>query len=78
MVYNNGDQTFAAFKVLPIDPARIRRSSSTGDGMYAEASDEMSVAATCKEAVDLIVESIEQGCREEGGSVEVDEVDVVG
>ena len=78
VVFSNGDQTFAAFKVLPVDPARIRRSSSTGDGMYAEASDEMSVATTCKEAVDLIVQSIEQGCRENNGSVEVVDMDVVG
>lgn len=78
VVHNSGDPIFAAFKVLPVDPARIRRSSSTGDGLYAEASDEMSLATTCKEAVDLIAESIERACREEGGSASVVEWDVVG
>ena len=75
---SNGDQTFAAFKVLPVDPARIRRSSSTGDGLYAEASDEISNAATCREAVDLIVDSIERASKEEGGKANVVKEDVVG
>lgn len=78
VAHHNGDPTFAAFKVLSVDPARVRRSSSTGDGLYAEASDEMSLATTCKEAVDLIAESIERACKEEGGSVSVVECDVVG
>ncbi|KAF8621508.1 hypothetical protein AX15_007740 [Amanita polypyramis BW_CC] len=77
-VIMNSDQTFAAFKVLPVDPARVRRSSSTGDGLYAEGSDEINNAATCREAVDLIVESIEGACKGKGGKVDVLKEDVVG
>ncbi|KAM6500271.1 SacI homology domain containing protein [Amanita muscaria] len=74
----DSDKTYAAFKVLPVDPARIRRSSSTGDGAYAEVSDEMNNAATCREAVDLITSSIERASREAGGGVSVKDEDVVG
>ncbi|PFH51748.1 hypothetical protein AMATHDRAFT_74778 [Amanita thiersii Skay4041] len=73
----NGDRTFAAFKVLPVDPAWIRRSSSTGDGGYAEASDELASASTCREAVELIVGSIDQACREVGWSGGILKEDVV-
>ncbi|KAF9477543.1 hypothetical protein BDN70DRAFT_810519 [Pholiota conissans] len=60
-------RNFAAFKVLPIDPARARRASSTTSQMYSETSDEMHGAATCKEAVDLIVERIYNACNDVGG-----------
>ncbi|KAJ7109515.1 SacI homology domain-containing protein [Mycena epipterygia] len=74
--------SFAAFKVLPIDPARTRRASSMG-GTYAESSEELSGAGCCREAVDLIVDSIRRACEEmgnDGGSVAglVAEEDVVG
>ncbi|KAF9469322.1 SacI homology domain-containing protein [Collybia nuda] len=73
------ETTYAAFKVLPIDPARRRASSSSGGGSYAEASDELSGASSCQEAVDLIVDSIRRACEDVGaadGSFVVDE-DVV-
>jgi len=61
--------TFAAFKVLPIDPARIRRGSSTGGNVeYMEAADELSGVSNCKEAADLIVESIQRACEDIGGA----------
>ncbi|TFK42309.1 SacI homology domain-containing protein [Crucibulum laeve] len=62
------DKSFAAFKVLPIDPARIRRASSTNSGMYADASDELSGAGSCREAVDLIVDSIYRACEDAGSA----------
>lgn len=63
------ETTFAAFKVLPIDPARIRRGSSTGGNIeYMEAADELSGAANCKEAAELIVNSIRRACEDIGGA----------
>jgi hypothetical protein len=63
------ETSFAAFKVLPIDPARIRRASSSGgDGAYAEAADELSGASSCQEAVDMIVESIQRAYEDIGGA----------
>lgn len=65
----NAEQTaFAAFKVLPIDPTRIRRASSTASGLYADASDELNGASSCREAVDLIVDSIYRGCEDAGST----------
>lgn len=62
-------RTFAAFKVLPIDPARMRRASTGGDLMYAETADELSDASNCQEAADLIVDSIRRA-REDVGVVD--------
>ncbi|KAG7092615.1 hypothetical protein E1B28_008958 [Marasmius oreades] len=64
----SSDKTFAAFKMLPIDPARIRRVSSSGNGTaeYADATDEMTGATTCKEAVDLVVDAIVSACTDRG------------
>lgn len=59
---------FAAFKVLPIDPTRIRRASSSASGLYADASDELNGASSCREAVDLIVDSIYRGCEDAGST----------
>lgn len=59
--------TFAAFKMLPIDPARIRRASSSGGG-YSDAAEEMSGASTCQEAVALIVDSIRRACEDVGSA----------
>lgn len=65
----NAEQTaFAAFKVLPIDPTRIRRASSGASGLYADASDELNGASSCREAVDLIVDSIYRGCEDAGST----------
>ncbi|TFK30155.1 hypothetical protein FA15DRAFT_726049 [Coprinopsis marcescibilis] len=55
------DRSFAAFKVLPIDPARTRRTGSA----YSEMSDEMQ-ASTCKEAAELIVETVQRACEDVG------------
>jgi len=60
------EKTFAAFKVLPIDPTRIRRASSRGG--YADAAEELSGASTCQEAVDIIVDSIHRACDDVGGT----------
>ncbi|KAF7974824.1 hypothetical protein HWV62_11181 [Athelia sp. TMB] len=57
--------TFAAFKALPIDPARIRRGSSTSTA-YAEPADDLTGAASCKEAVDIIVDAIRRACEDIG------------
>jgi len=57
------DKVFAAFKVLPIDPARSRRAT----GSIIEPADELSGAKNCKEAVDMMVESIVKACRDVGG-----------
>jgi hypothetical protein len=62
------EKAFAAFKVLPIDPARIRRASSGGSSAYAETSDELTGASSCQEAVELMVESIRQACEDIGGA----------
>ncbi|KAG5645593.1 hypothetical protein DXG03_005731 [Asterophora parasitica] len=63
------ETTFAAFKVLLIDPARIRRGSSIGGNFdYTEAADELSGASNCKEAADLIVDSIRSACKDIGGA----------
>lgn len=60
------DQTMAAFKMLPIDPTRVRRTSEGGE--YAEASNDyiMHGATTCREAVDLVVETIRKPCADVG------------
>jgi len=57
------DRVFAAFKALPIDPARSRRAT----GGIIEPADELSGAKNCKEAVDLMVESIVKACKDVGG-----------
>jgi len=61
------ERTFAAFKVLPIDPARMRASSG-GGSTYAEAADELSGASSCQEAVNLIVNSIWRACEDVGAT----------
>lgn len=55
--------TFAAFKALPIDPARSRREN----GSFFEPADELTGAANCKEAVEMMVEAIRRACAEAGG-----------
>lgn len=65
---NAEQKSFAAFKALPIDPTRIRRASSTASGLYADTSDELNSASSCREAVDLIVNSIYRGCEDAGST----------
>jgi phosphatidylinositol 4-phosphatase len=60
----NRDTTFAAFKALPIDPARSRREN----GSFFEPADELTGVANCKEAVDVMVDSICRACSEVGGA----------
>ncbi|KAF8809044.1 hypothetical protein BYT27DRAFT_7163377 [Phlegmacium glaucopus] len=62
-----GTQTFAAFKVLPIDAARTRRETSAIGDQYVEISDEMQGASSCREAADLIVDRIYRACEDIGG-----------
>ena len=57
------DRVFAAFKALPIDPARSRRAT----GSLIEPADELSGAQHCQEAVDMMVESIVKACQDVGG-----------
>lgn len=65
----SSETTFAAFKVLPIDPARMRRGSSTGGNVeYTEAADELSGASSCQEAVGLIVDCIRKAREDIGGA----------
>jgi len=69
------DTTFAAFKALPIDPARTQR----GSGSFIDAADELAGAANCKEAVELIVNAIHQACQDIGAAegAFVTEADIV-
>ena len=54
---------FASFKALPIDPARARRTT----GSFEETADDLSWAKNCREAVDMIVNSIQQAVADTGG-----------
>ena len=56
------DIIFAAFKALPVDPARSRREN----GSFIQSQDELSSAKNCKEAVDMIVDAIQQACKDMG------------
>lgn len=58
------ETSFAAFKVLPVDPARIQRSSSA----YSEVSDEMMGAGTCREAGEMIVGTLTRACEDAGSA----------
>ncbi|KAF9053929.1 hypothetical protein BDZ89DRAFT_1153595 [Hymenopellis radicata] len=73
-------KSFAAFKMLPIDPARLRRTSSDGYDGPVIGVEETEGAGSCREAVDMIVERIRSAC-EDSGSATPDFVkveDVVG
>ncbi|KAG1770369.1 SacI homology domain-containing protein [Suillus placidus] len=65
---------FAAFKALPVDPARVRSGSSTG---YAEPADDLAGATTCKQVVEMMVESIKRACEDAGNSPVIMDRDVV-
>ncbi|KAI0647334.1 SacI homology domain-containing protein [Trametes meyenii] len=71
-----GQETiFAAFKALPIDPARARRET----GSFIQATDELANAKNCKEAVDMIVDAVRQACKDIGNDPRefIAEADVV-
>lgn len=65
---------FAAFKALPVDPARVRSGSSTG---YAEPADDLAGATTCKQVVDMMVDGIKRACEDAGNSPVIIDRDVV-
>ncbi|EMD38456.1 hypothetical protein CERSUDRAFT_113620 [Gelatoporia subvermispora B] len=69
------DTAFAAFKALPIDPARTRRES----GSFIEPAVEVEGAKSCKDAVDMIVDAVRQACEDFGGGSEdfITEADIV-
>jgi len=65
---SKAETTFAAFKVLPIDPGRgLVSSASSGEVEYTEGADELSGAGSCQEAVGMIVECIRKACEDVGG-----------
>ncbi|KAH9945870.1 SacI homology domain-containing protein [Epithele typhae] len=71
-----GQETiFAAFKALPVDPARARRET----GSFIQSQDDYTTAQNCKEAVDLIVNAIQQACKDLGNEHQglLEEADVV-
>ncbi|KAJ6547710.1 SacI homology domain-containing protein [Mycena capillaripes] len=71
---NDTETSFAAFKVLPIDPARTRRASSFGGtAAYVDSAEELSGAGSCREAVDLMVDSIRRACEDMGNDGRVGE-----
>jgi phosphatidylinositol 4-phosphatase len=44
----------------------MRRASTGGELLYAEAADELSGASSCQEATNLIVDSIRRACEDVG------------
>ena len=56
------DTIFAAFKALPVDPARSRREN----GSFMQTQDDLTGAKNCKDAVGLIVDAIRQACADVG------------
>ena len=62
---DDGETSFAAFKMLPIDPTRARRDT----GSFIEPADELSAAKNCKQAADLIVDTIRQACVDVNGAL---------
>ena len=63
----SGKINYAAFKVLPVDSARVRRESSAMSELNVAISDEMQSASTCREAADLVVDRIHRACENVGG-----------
>ncbi|KAH9043290.1 SacI homology domain-containing protein [Lactarius pseudohatsudake] len=58
-----GTTSFAAFKALPIDPARTRRGDDGSTFVEpADAPEEFAGASTCREAVDHMVDCIVRAC----------------
>lgn len=67
--------SFVAFKALPIDPARARRTT----GSFEESTDALPFVKSCREAVDVITDAIRQACLDTGAGGEgfVIEEDIV-
>ncbi|KAI9466155.1 SacI homology domain-containing protein [Lactarius psammicola] len=66
-----GTTSFAAFKALPIDPARTHRGDDGSTFVFVEpaaAPDEFAGASTCREAVDHMVDSIVRACADASDS----------
>lgn len=63
-----GDTSFAAFKALPIDPAKSRPEFAP---IEEPAIDELVDAKTCKEKVNIVVNAIATACNEARGTVKV-------
>jgi len=57
-----GTRSFAAFKALPVDPARNMRRTNMSSGRYSETSEEVADALNCREVVDRIVDAISRVC----------------
>lgn len=57
------EASYAAFKALPVDPAKMRRTT----GSFEETANELSWATTCKEAVDSIADAIYRAVTDAGG-----------
>ncbi|KAH9001323.1 SacI homology domain-containing protein [Lactarius akahatsu] len=63
-----GTTSFAAFKALPIDPARTRRGDDGSTFVEpADAPEEFAGASTCREAVDHMVDCIVRACADATG-----------
>ncbi|KAI0797649.1 SacI homology domain-containing protein [Abortiporus biennis] len=58
----NTETSFAAFKALPVDPARSHRDN----GSFVEPADELTGATNCKQAVDIMVDAIHRACIDVG------------
>lgn len=58
-------RSFAAFKALPVDPARNMRGTNASSGRYSETSEEVADALNCREVVDRIVDAISRVCERE-------------
>lgn len=72
---HNDVVSYAAFKALPVDPTRMRRTT----GSFEETANELSWAKTCKEAIDSIVDTIQHAVADAGGNASdlVKEEDIV-
>lgn len=57
------DTSFAAFKALPVGSTHVRNESR-----YTEVTDNLTSATSCKEAVDLIVDTIKKACEDVGSA----------
>jgi phosphatidylinositol 4-phosphatase len=65
-IASSSETTFAAFKVLPIDPAR--RQETDGGYTIAGRTDELAAASTCRELVDLMTYAIKHACDDVGST----------
>lgn len=59
----SNDTSFTAFKALPMGSTHVRNGSR-----YTEAADDLASATSCREAVDLIVDTVKRACEDIGGA----------